>query len=143
MGALYATNSFNEDHLPAGVIDDAQAAVLGKAFWRLCSLYEFNREEQAMLLGIKANRERLLALEKQQTVPVDPDKFARVGHLLGIHKNLRILFPHNRDAVYRWMRTPRELFGGLSAMAFIAQEPVNSLPRLFTVRRVLDQIRCA
>jgi hypothetical protein len=36
----------------------------------------------------------------------------RVGHLLGIHKSLRILFPHDRDLAYRWMTTPNRRLGG-------------------------------
>lgn len=130
------------EELPIPSIDEEQASILGKAFWNLVNLYEFNREEQAVLLGIKPNRERLNSLEKQKTIPLDPDKFLRVSHLLGIHKNLRILYPHNREIVYNWMKTERDLFGNLSAIDFIKADPVNSLPRLFTVRRMLDQIRC-
>lgn len=128
--------------LPIPKVNEEQAHVLGKAFWKLVQLYEFSRAEQATLLGIKANRERLNSLEKQNTIPVDPDKFLRVSHLLGIHRNLRILYPHNREIVYRWMKTPRDLFHGASAIEFIEADPLNSLPRLFTVRRTLDQIRC-
>ncbi len=128
--------------LPIPQVNEEQAHVLGKAFWKLVQLYQFSRTEQATLLGIKANRERLNSLEKQNTIPVDPDKFLRVSHLLGIHRNLRILYPHNREIVYSWMKTPRELFHGVSAIEFIEEDPLNSLPRLFTVRRTLDQIRC-
>lgn len=30
--------------------------------------------------------------------------------LLGIHKNLRLLFPHNRELAYRWMTTRNKAF---------------------------------
>jgi hypothetical protein len=35
------------------------------------------------------------------------------------------------------------LFHGKSALEFIAENPMESLPRIFTVRRMLDQIRVA
>lgn len=34
----------------------------------------------------------------------------RVGHLLAIHKNLRIMFPHDRKIVYGWFRYPNKTF---------------------------------
>lgn len=128
--------------LPPAEVNKESAQVLGKSFWKLVQLYGFNREEQAILLGVNPEyRQRLVSMEKQGLVPIDPDKFQRVGNLLGIHKNLRIMFPHNRELVYSWMRTPREMFQGKSAIGFIKDDPVNSFARIFTVRRVLDQIR--
>ncbi len=131
-----------DSNLPPAEVNRETAQVLGKAFWKLASLYNFTREEQALLLGVKPeNRQRLNSLQSKQEIPVDPDKFQRVGNLLGIHKSLRIMFPHNRELVYAWMKTPREIFHNQSALQFIADDPVNSFARLFTVRRILDQIR--
>lgn len=121
--------------------DDHSAEVLGKAFWNIVEHYKIGRDDQAVLLGIKNNRQRLIDLEKKKLIPVDPDKYFRVAQLIGIHKSLRLLYPHNRNVVYDWMSTPREMFNGLSALDFIRKDPVNSLARLFTVRRRLDQIR--
>ncbi len=129
-------------NLPPPELNDESAQALGRAFWRLVELYKFTREEQALLLGFKPeNRQRLNDLQSKQKIPVDPDKFQRVGNLLGIHKSLRIMFPHNLDLVYSWMKTPREMFHNMSAIQFITAEPLNSFARLFTVRRILDQIR--
>ena len=115
---------------------------LGRAFWKLADHYQLTQKEIAILLGIKAeNRQRLNHLKQKQEIPDDPDKRLRVSHLIGIHKNLRILFPQNRDVVYSWLKTRRELFEGKSAMEFIAEDPMQSLPRMFSVRRLLDQIR--
>lgn len=117
--------------------------VLGKAFWSIVEHYALNQREQAILLGIKENRQRLNTLKKEVQIPDDPDKILRVAHLVGIHKNLRILFPQNRVVAYGWFKTKRDLFDGLSAMEYIAEDPMNSLPRLFSVRRLLDQLRVA
>jgi hypothetical protein len=38
----------------------------------------------------------------------------RVGHLLGIYKNLRLLFPQNRDLADRWMSTRNKAFDNLT-----------------------------
>jgi len=42
----------------------------------------------------------------------DEDMHDRVGNLLGIHKNLRILYPHNPDLVYRWVSAKNQAFDG-------------------------------
>lgn len=117
--------------------------VLGKAFWNIVEHYGLVQREQALLLGIKENPQRLNALKKDRLIPDDPDNILRVGHLVGIHKNLRVLFPQNRDVAYAWLKTKRNLFQGQSAMDYIAEDPMNSLPRLCTVRRLLDQLRMA
>ncbi len=115
---------------------------LGKAFWNLVNHYGLARKDQAVILGIPENRERLGSLEKKKEIPDQYDVLLRVGTLLGIHKNLRLLFPHDRDVVYKWMKTPRELFGNVSALDFLHERPIESLPRLVAIRRVLDQVRC-
>jgi hypothetical protein len=79
-------------------------------------------------------------LEKRNEIPEDPDKAVRVGHLLGIHQTLRIMYPGNRDLVYKWLKIPRKDFGDLSALQWIARG-ADSMSRLFTVRRYLDAIR--
>jgi hypothetical protein len=123
-------------------LTDENAHVLGKAFWNIVHLYHLGRKEQAVLLGTNPdNRKSLKDYESKQSIPLDPDKFFRVGLLLGIHKNLRILFPQNRKIVYNWFTTKQSLFHNLAPMDFIAQEPAQSLLRLATVRRALDLLR--
>ena len=122
---------------------DELRRALGKAFWNLATHYSLTQKEAAILLGIKENRTRLAQLKKNNEIPDDPDKELRVSHMIGIHKNLRVLFPHNREVVYSWFKTKRDLLGGKSAMEYIAEDPLQSLPRMFSIRRLLDQIRVA
>jgi hypothetical protein len=131
-----------QDTVQPFVMDEHTMSVLGEAFWNLVKHYSLTRSETALLLGVKDNRNRLQDLEKRQAIPDDPDKVQRVGNLIAIHKNLRILFPYNRDVVYAWIKTTSPLFGNISPLEYIKQDPVNSLPRIFKVRRTLDQIRC-
>lgn len=116
--------------------------VLGRAFWSIVKHYDLNQREQAIVLGIKENRSRLNSLKSKKSIPEDPDKELRVSHLLGIHKNLRILFPHNREVAYKWFKTQRAQFNNMSAMEYIASGPeFESMLRLAAVRRFLDQVR--
>lgn len=118
------------------------AFILGEAFWNMARLYELGRKEQAILLGMNPdNRQALIEYEKKKSIPLDPDKFFRVGLLLGIHKNLRILYPENREIVYNWMTTKQKMFHGNTPMEFIMEDQAGSLLRLATVRRALDIIR--
>lgn len=115
--------------------------VAGKAFWNMAKKYGLSRSQQAALLDIRENRQRLIRLEEDKEIPEGADKLLRVGILLGIHKNLRILFPYNRDLHYKWPSIVNEDFGGISPFDYITQEKEESLVRLIAVRRKLDQIR--
>lgn len=114
---------------------------LGKAFWKLVEHYGLKRKEQALLLGINNNTQRLLDLQKKSEVPDDVDKCFRVGLLLGIHKNLRILYPENREIVYAFMKSPWYQLQNKSPLEFIAEDETESLLRLATIGRMLDITR--
>lgn len=62
------------------------------------------------------------------------DLLGRVGHLMGIHKALRIIFPHDRDLAYRWITQPNRRFGGLRPVDVMKQ----GYEGLLAVRRYLD-----
>lgn len=117
--------------------------VAAKSFWNIVAKYNFLRSEQALLLGIKENRGRLKKYQMVKEIPENDDVILRVGILLRIHKNLRILFPYNRDLVYKWMKTKNSDFQNMSPIEFIADSKIGeSLKRLAMVRSYLDCIRC-
>ena len=62
----------------------------------------------------------------------------RVGHLLGIHKNLRLLFPQNRDLAYRWMSTRNKAFDNLTPVEVVK---AWGFAGLLMVRAYLDRAR--
>jgi hypothetical protein len=68
----------------------------------------------------------------------DRDKLERAGILLGIHKSLRLLFPHNRELAYGWMTQPNRAFQGLTPVALIDQQGMIGI---YTVRAYLDRQR--
>ena len=68
--------------------------------------------DQALLLGLSTqSRSTIARYRRGEPLADSADLLARAGHLLGIHKALRILFPHDRDLAYRWVSTPNRRFG--------------------------------
>jgi hypothetical protein len=63
--------------------------------------------EQAAVLGLATgSRSTLGRYRSGEPLADNRDLLDRAGHLLVIHKSLRILFPHDRDLAYRWMTQP-------------------------------------
>ena len=124
-------------------VDEETAHVLGKVFWNLTKHWQLAPKEQALLLGVKFHATKLKDWQKKEVIPQDPDKFRRVGHMAGIHKTLRILFPYNRKAVYDFMKTPQtQLFQGKSPLQILQEGgEMNSYANLAAIRRRLDQLR--
>lgn len=86
---------------------------LARMVMQLFDHWSLTTTEQAGLLGLSAdNRSTLARYRKGDPLADSRDLLDRVGHLLGIHKSLRILFPHDRDLAYRWMTTPNRRLGG-------------------------------
>jgi hypothetical protein len=112
---------------------------LAKMVMTLLDHWALSTEEQAALLGIAAsNRASLTRYRRGEPMGTNRDQFERVGHLLAIHKNLRLLFPQNRELAYRWMTTRNR--------AFDHQTPVEVIKAfgfagLLMVRGYLDRAR--
>lgn len=68
-------------------------------------------------------------------VALSPGSLERAGHLLGIHKNLRRLFPENRELAYGWMKTNNLAFDGKTPINAISEK---GLAGLLAVRAYLD-----
>jgi hypothetical protein len=101
--------------------------------------WKLSTEDQAALLGIAAsNRAALARYRKGEAIGTSRDQYERVGHLLGIHKNLRLLFPHNRDLAYRWMSTRNKAFDNLSPVEVVKEW---GFAGLLMVRSYLDRAR--
>lgn len=108
---------------------------MARMLMQLFDHWQLTTAEQAALLGLSAdNRSTLARYRKGDPLADSRDLLDRVGHLLGIHKSLRILFPQDRDLAYRWMTAPNRRLGG---------RPVDVIVRhgfegLLAVRRYLD-----
>lgn len=112
---------------------------LAKMVMALLDHWALPTEDQAALLGIAAsNRAALTRYRKGEPIGTSRDQFERVGHLLGIHKNLRLLFPQNRELAYRWMSTRNKAFDNLTPVEVVK---AWGFAGLLMVRAYLDRAR--
>jgi len=108
---------------------------LAKQLSKLFDLWGLSTPEQAAMLGLSEdNRSTLVRYRKGAALADNRDMLERAGHLLAIHAALRILFPHNRDLAYRWMRTLNRRFG--TKPVDLVRE--RGFEGLLTLRRYLD-----
>lgn len=105
----------------------------------LVALFErwaLSAADQAALLGLSAqSRSTLARYRRGEPLADNADLLARAGHLLGIHKALRIVFPHDRDLAYRWISAPNRRFGGASPLELMKRHGYEGI---LAVRRYLD-----
>ncbi len=112
---------------------------LAKMVMTLLDHWKLTTEDQAALLGIASNnRTALTRYRKGEPIGTSRDQYERVGHLLGIHKNLRLLFPQNRDLAYRWMSTRNKAFDNFTPVEVIREW---GFAGLLMVRSYLDRAR--
>ena len=92
--------------------------------------------DQAMLLGLSTqSRSTIARYRRGEPLADSADLLARAGHLLGIHKALRILFPHDRDLAYRWVTTPNRRFADATPLDLMKRHGYEGI---LAVRRYLD-----
>ena len=112
---------------------------VGRMLMTLFDHWQLSTGEQLSLLGLsKDNRAALTKYREGRPLANDRDKLERAGILLGIHKALRLLFPHNRELAYGWMKRPNRAFGGLTPAQLIDEQ---GLIGLHMVRAYLDRQR--
>jgi hypothetical protein len=111
-----------------------------RAFFRIGEAWELTMADQRALLGwppestfykYKAGNVALLSY----------DMLERISLILGIYKDLHILYP-DAGLADRWVKLPNSnsLFGGRPALAFLKD---GGMDALFQVRRLLDARRGA
>ena len=105
---------------------------------RLFEHWALSSVEQSGVLGLSAaSRTTLARYRAGEPLADNRDLLDRAGHLLGIHKSLRLLFPHDRDLAYRWMTAPNRRLGARPVDVVI----VHGFEGLLAVRRYLDYQR--
>ncbi|GAB4063684.1 MbcA/ParS/Xre antitoxin family protein [Uliginosibacterium sediminicola] len=112
---------------------------LAKMLMTLFEHWQLSTEEQLDALGMSpTNRAALTRYRKGEPLANSRDTLERAGHLLGIHKNLRLMFPHNRDLAYAWMKRRNRAFENLSPIDVIRG---YGFVGLLMVRSYLDRAR--
>ena len=98
--------------------------------WRLA------QNDQAALIGLSGqSRSTIARYRRGEPFADSADLLARAGHLLGIHKALRILFPHDLELAYRWVTTPNRRFNGATPLDIMKRHGYEGI---LAVRRYLD-----
>jgi len=119
-----------------GAVDRAKISLM---LMQLFDHWKLNNEESLASLGLSTdNRGALSRYRKGEPIAANRDMLDRAGNLLAIHKDLRLLFPENRDLAYAWMKTPNKRFLGKTPVQMIAD---MGFPGLLYVRSYLDRAR--
>jgi hypothetical protein len=134
-GVLMSVLPNHSEHAPT----EQDRGALAKMTMTLFEHWRLSTEDQAALLGLaNSNRAALSRYRRGEAIGTSRDQFERVGHLLGIHKNLRLLFPQNRDLVYCWMTTRNRAFDNLTPVETVKEW---GFAGLLMVRAYLDRAR--
>jgi hypothetical protein len=113
--------------------------VLAKAVTRLFATWKLSPADQLSLLGLsETNRIALQRYAKGEALAANRDLLERVGHLLGIQKSLKLLYPHNPEIVSGWMASPNAKFDGESPIDVVRR---FGFAGLLMVRGTLDRMR--
>jgi len=126
-----------DDGQPVGP-DERQS--LTKMIMKLFDLWQLTTKEQLELLGLEPNARATLSRyrQKEGSFGMSRDLLERAGHLLSIHKSLRIIFPHNSELAYRWPKTRNSFFDNKTPVEMIQEYGYTGL---LMVRTYLDRER--
>lgn len=107
---------------------------------RLFELWKLSTEEQLGLLGLETTARTTLSRYRNKNAILDRnrDLLERVGHLLSIHKSLRLIFPHNPELAYLWPKSPNKMFSNRTPVSMIQE---YGYAGLLMVRTYLDRER--
>jgi len=124
---------------PVETIDPTDRGALARMVMKLLEHWQLSTEDQAALLGLAtSNRAALGRYRRGEAIGGGRDQLERVGHLLGIHKSLRLLFPQNIDLAYRWVTTRNRAFDNRTPVDVIKE---HGFAGLLMVRGYLDRAR--
>ena len=121
-----------------GEITDAETGAMLRAFFNLVERWALSDRQGRILLGGPAAR-TYARWKAGQFEPsrVSRDTRERLSMLMGIHKNLRYMFPDSSRG-HNWLHKPNLAFGGKPAMSRLL---AGSISDLAAVRTYLDAER--
>ncbi len=121
---------------PVDLHDRESRERLARMLVRLFDHWGLSPADQAVLLGLSPqSRSTVARYRRGEPLADSADLLARAGHLLGIHKALRIIFPRDRDLAYRWVSTPSRRFGDIAPLEVMKR---HGFEGILAVRRYLD-----
>lgn len=110
-----------ENQSIASQLDESSLIRLAASVMKLFEHWQLQSKDQLLLLGLSPHAHRRLSSFRNGKPLLNTiDMIDRVGHLLAIHKNLRILFSHDRKIVYGWVHYPNKVFEGKAPLEIMA-----------------------
>lgn len=109
-----------------------------RTFFNIAGMWKLSIEERRGLLGWPSES-TFYKYQSGQVGTLPYDMLIRISLVLGIYKDLQILYPE-QDLADRWVRLPNSnpMFGGRPAIAYMSE---GGMDALFHVRRLLDARR--
>ena len=109
-----------------------------RTFFKVAEAWSLNGDEQRALLGWPPES-TFYKYKAGQTSTLSYDTLMRISLVLGIYKDLQILYPE-AGLADRWIKLPNSnpLFGGQTALALVIKDGMDGL---YQVRRLLDARR--
>jgi hypothetical protein len=118
---------------------DQDRGALARMVTRAFEHWKLGTEDQLAMLGLATNnRSALGRYRRGEPLAPNRDLLERAGHVLAIHKNLRLVFPQDRDLAYAWMSQRNKAFGGLTPVEVIKEWGFSGM---LMVRAYLDRVR--
>jgi hypothetical protein len=91
--------------------------------------WDLSPEDRLALLGLSPSDHSVLNGYLYNNL-IEDDQYVRITHLLAIHKNLRILFPRNKEQMYSWMNVKNNAFENLSPLDVVKEFGLEGLIRV-------------
>jgi hypothetical protein len=120
----------------SALLDAAGHAAAKRAFFRIMDAWGVSDGQARVLLG-SPSRSTFYTYKRGAGGDLSHDALERVSYVLGIYKDLQLLFPNPAQAD-AWMAKPNRQFGGRSALEHALGGRVVDLA---DVRRYLDAVR--
>jgi hypothetical protein len=106
-----------------------------RTFFNVAEAWHLNNDEQRALLGWPPES-TFYKYKSGQPGTLPYDMLMRISLVIGIYKDLHILYPE-AELADRWVKLPNSnpLFGGRPALALMTEDGMDGL---YQVRRLLD-----
>lgn len=106
---------------------------------RLFELWNLSTADQLELLGLsRTSRAQISKYRNGGAVPSSRDMLDRIGWLLSIHKSLRLLYPHNENIRYTWIKRRNRILDDQRPLDIMKYQGLIGVAR---VARYLDFLR--
>lgn len=128
----------NQRDLLPDLTDPATLCDVTRVAFVLLQKWALSPEQQLTLLGIEAADVPHLPRYRtgERPLPSASEALHRAGHLLAIHRSLRLLFPENEGLRFSWVRRRNRAFGGRAPIDIMIEEGRRGMVR---VSALLDQ----